>query len=184
MRSVVVVLPASMWAMIPMFRVFSSVYLRGIGSLSSSAVFGLGLRAKKRALRARMLLRGDGPRPVGYVSRVSIRKQNRGPSPGHLSRADHPRAATEYSRGSARLEPPDTRVAAVSRPWVPGVLLAVLVLAAGALIVAEFVTFAEVRVITAVPPGATRTGGAHHGYALAVIGVAMIPLAVGAVRGR
>ena len=72
----------------------------------------------------------------------------------------------------------------MSRPWVPGVLLAVLVLAAAALIVAEFLTFAEVRVITAVPPGGTRTGGAHHGYALAVIGVAMIPLAVGAVRGR
>jgi hypothetical protein len=30
MRSVVVVLPASMCAMIPMFRVFSSVYLRGM----------------------------------------------------------------------------------------------------------------------------------------------------------
>ena len=72
----------------------------------------------------------------------------------------------------------------MSRPWVPGVLLAVLVLAAGGLIVAEFLTFAEVRVITAVPPGGTRTGGAHHGYALAVIGVAMLPLAVGAVRGR
>src|SRR4051812_43620484 len=38
MRSVVVVLPASMWAMIPMFLVFSSVYLRGIG-------FSLGLRS-------------------------------------------------------------------------------------------------------------------------------------------
>jgi hypothetical protein len=30
MRSVVVVLPASMWSMIPMFRVFSSVNLRGM----------------------------------------------------------------------------------------------------------------------------------------------------------
>ena len=30
MRSVVVVLPASMWAMIPMLRVFSSETLRGI----------------------------------------------------------------------------------------------------------------------------------------------------------
>src|ERR1700739_3959000 len=33
MRSVVVVLPASMWAMIPMLRVFSRVNLRGIASL-------------------------------------------------------------------------------------------------------------------------------------------------------
>jgi hypothetical protein len=72
----------------------------------------------------------------------------------------------------------------VSRAWVPGVILAALGLAAGGLIVAEFLTFAEVRVITAVPPGGTRTGGAHHGYALAVIGVAMLPLAFGAVRGR
>src|SRR5947208_9211594 len=36
MRSVVVVLPASMWAMMPMFRVFSSEYCR---STSSSAFF-------------------------------------------------------------------------------------------------------------------------------------------------
>jgi hypothetical protein len=43
--------------------------------------------------------------------------------------------------------------------------------------------FAEVRVITAVPPGGTRTGGAHHGYALAVIGVALVPLAFGALPG-
>jgi hypothetical protein len=35
MRSVVVVLPASMWAMIPMFRVFSSVNLRGMEDLFS-----------------------------------------------------------------------------------------------------------------------------------------------------
>src|SRR4051794_5634298 len=38
MRSVVVVLPASMWAMIPMLRVFSSVYLRGMD-------FSLGLQS-------------------------------------------------------------------------------------------------------------------------------------------
>jgi hypothetical protein len=64
------------------------------------------------------------------------------------------------------------------------VLLIALLAAAAALIAAEFMTFAEVRVITAVPPGGTRTGGAHHGYALAVIGVAMVPLAFGALRGR
>src|SRR3954452_17016074 len=44
MRSVVVVLPASMWAMIPMFRVFSSVNLRGMEDsllcLRSSCVRG------------------------------------------------------------------------------------------------------------------------------------------------
>src|ERR1700729_3095600 len=41
MRSVVVVLPASMCAMIPMFRVFSSVNLRGMAQLEKIAV-GMG----------------------------------------------------------------------------------------------------------------------------------------------
>src|SRR3954471_9516056 len=55
MRSVVVVLPASMWAMIPMFRVFSRVNLRGMVSLSRRSCVRLragaqGMRAKKRAL--------------------------------------------------------------------------------------------------------------------------------------
>src|SRR3954471_7337074 len=42
MRSVVVVLPASMWAMIPMLRVFSRLYLRGMeeGSLCVLACGG------------------------------------------------------------------------------------------------------------------------------------------------
>jgi hypothetical protein len=66
---------------------------------------------------------------------------------------------------------------------VPRTLLLLALLAAAAgLIGAEFMVFAEVRVITAVPPGGTRTGGAHHGYALAVIGVALVPLAFGALR--
>lgn len=62
-------------------------------------------------------------------------------------------------------------------------LLIALLAAAASLIAAEFMVFAEVRVLTAVPPGGTRTGGAHHGYALAVIGVALVPLAFAALRG-
>jgi hypothetical protein len=62
-------------------------------------------------------------------------------------------------------------------------LLTALLAAAAGLIAAEFLVFAEVRVITAVPPGGTRTGGAHHGYALAVIGVALVPQAFAALRG-
>src|SRR3954454_18319107 len=54
MRSVVVVLPASMWAMIPMFLVFSSVYLRGMG-------FSLGLRSSA-GIPAR---RGCEDEPIG-----------------------------------------------------------------------------------------------------------------------
>jgi len=66
-----------MWAMIPMFRVFSSVNLRGMGSLSSSTAVFVALpdaRAKKRALRARYCCEEVGPEADGYVSRVSIRK--------------------------------------------------------------------------------------------------------------
>src|SRR5215211_6228613 len=70
MRSVVVVLPASMWAMIPMLRVFSRLYLRGMeeGSLCVlacggcrrfcvSAVSWTG--AKKRALSGPDPAHGD-----------------------------------------------------------------------------------------------------------------------------
>src|SRR6185312_1000958 len=57
MRSVVVVLPASMWAMIPMFLVFSSVYLRGIG-------FSLGLRSSA-GMPARRALENE---PFGGLS--------------------------------------------------------------------------------------------------------------------
>src|SRR5258708_21333139 len=44
MRSVVVVLPASMWAMMPIFRVFSSEYCRSTSSLCFLSVY---LHAKR-----------------------------------------------------------------------------------------------------------------------------------------
>jgi hypothetical protein len=59
-------------------------------------------------------------------------------------------------------------------------LVAILAGAAG-LIVAEFLTLREIKAITAVPRGGTVTGGAHHHYALAVIGVALLPMGFGAV---
>src|SRR3954465_1622822 len=178
MRSVVVVLPPSMWAMIPMFRVFSSVNLRGMGSLSSSTAVFVALpdtRAEKRALRARVLLRGGGARGrwlclEGLHSQDGTAARHLGVLRGRFAPERCPTIA-----GVRPLEPRATRVAAVSRRWVPSVLLAVLVLASGALIVAEFLTFAEVRVIAAVPPDGTRTAGVHHGYALAVIAMATIP---------
>src|SRR6267154_2740462 len=40
MRSVVVVFPASMWAMMPMFRIFSSGVVRGIAFLYSAKMRG------------------------------------------------------------------------------------------------------------------------------------------------
>src|ERR671918_38995 len=117
MRSVVVVLPASMWAMIPMLRVLSRVYLRCMG----------------RSLE-----------PCGNL---------------------RPTAASENSiRSVARFAP--------LVPLLAGALL---------LIVAEFLTVREIRAVTVVPPGGTETGGALHGYALGIIGLAMLPMSYGAV---
>jgi hypothetical protein len=70
---------------------------------------------------------------------------------------------------------------------VPGrltpLLLVPLVLGATMLIVAEFLPLYEIRVVTAVPRGGDHSTGAHHLYAMAVLGVAMLPMAYGAVRG-
>lgn len=59
-------------------------------------------------------------------------------------------------------------------------------LAAGALllIVAEFLTVREITAVTVVPPGGTETGGGLHGYALAIVGVALLAMSWGAVIGR
>jgi hypothetical protein len=62
-------------------------------------------------------------------------------------------------------------------------LLVPLVAGAVLLIVAEFLPLYEIRTITVVPEGGRKTVGAHHGYALLVVGLAMLPMAVGAVRG-
>jgi hypothetical protein len=62
-------------------------------------------------------------------------------------------------------------------------LLVPLVAGAVLLIVAEFLPLYEIRTITAVPEGGRTSAGAHHGYALLIIGLAMLPMTVGAVRG-
>jgi hypothetical protein len=66
---------------------------------------------------------------------------------------------------------------------LPAVLPMVAV-AAGAvlLVVAEFLTLREIRTVTVVPAGGTVTGGSHHLYALAIIGVALLPMAWGAAH--
>jgi hypothetical protein len=62
--------------------------------------------------------------------------------------------------------------------------LASLVLGALLLVVAEFLTLREIRTLTVVPAGGRTTAGSHHAYALALIGVALLPMAFGAaVRG-
>jgi hypothetical protein len=57
-------------------------------------------------------------------------------------------------------------------PLVAGALL---------LIVAELLTVREIRAVTVVPPGGTETGGGMHGYALGIVGLAMLPMSFGAV---
>jgi hypothetical protein len=58
-----------------------------------------------------------------------------------------------------------------------------MILAGAALIAAEFLTLREIVAVTVVPAGGRTTGGAHHGYALAVLGAASLPMTWGAVRG-
>jgi hypothetical protein len=59
--------------------------------------------------------------------------------------------------------------------------LAPLVAGAVLLIAGEFITAREIRALTVVPPGGTETGGALHGYALGVIGLAILVMSFGAV---
>jgi hypothetical protein len=60
----------------------------------------------------------------------------------------------------------------------------VLPLAGAALLVAaEFSTLYDVRVVTAVPEGGSFSAGAHHGYALGLIGVGIAVMSLGAVLG-
>jgi hypothetical protein len=62
------------------------------------------------------------------------------------------------------------------------VLFVPLVAGSLLLILAEFVAVREIRAVTAVPPGGTSTGGDLHGYALGIIGLAMLPMTWGAVH--
>jgi hypothetical protein len=73
--------------------------------------------------------------------------------------------------------------AAISAALVRFGPLVVLALAGIALVVAEFLTFREIVAVTVVPEGGRTTGGAHHGYALALIGLASLPMSYGAVVG-
>src|SRR5829696_10385882 len=66
---------------------------------------------------------------------------------------------------------------------VTTLLLGVMLVGALLLIVAEFLPLYEIRAVTAVPAGGHKSTGAHHGYALGIIGLAIIPMAWGAVRG-
>jgi hypothetical protein len=81
---------------------------------------------------------------------------------------------------SLTLPRPPAALKASLAHWAP---LAAALAGGLALIVAEWLVLREIRAVTAVPAGGVTRGGAHHGYALAVVGAAMLPMAWGAVRG-
>ena len=78
---------------------------------------------------------------------------------------------------------PETTVPGRLPSRLSTLLLVLLLLGAVLMIVAEFLPLYEIRVVTAVPKGGHHSVGAHHGYALLVIGLALIPMAWGAVKG-
>jgi hypothetical protein len=78
---------------------------------------------------------------------------------------------------------PETTVPGRVPGYVGTVLLGAMLLGALLLIVAEFLPLYEIRAVTAVPAGGRHSTGGHHGYALLVVGLALIPMAWGAVRG-
>src|SRR5918996_550641 len=100
MRSVVVVFPASMCAMIPMLRVFSSVTLRAM-----TCLYVVPIPSRKKALS------GPGAGPAARGDRVlGHRLGRRGErllpgDPGHESRAGRPLRA-ERLRAQRWLLPP------------------------------------------------------------------------------
>jgi hypothetical protein len=83
------------------------------------------------------------------------------------------------ARPLALPRPPEAVSAAVERFWP----LVVLALAGIALIVAEFLTLREIVAVTVVPEGGRTTGGAHHGYAIGLVGLVSLPMSYGAVLG-
>jgi hypothetical protein len=79
------------------------------------------------------------------------------------------------SRAAPRPRPAVSAAVGRALPLLP------IVAGAALLIAAEGLTLREVRALDVVPPGGRVTAGAHHGYALGLLGLAMLPLGFGAV---
>src|SRR6185312_10868502 len=180
MRSVVVVLPASMCAMIPMFRVFWRENLRGISeSAGGGGSEKSGCGQRKRASRARAHVRRVSC-AWRYVLEESI-----------LAR----RATQEYARMSGALpgaEGDDSKGPNAARGPSGAVLTVRLVLAvlgaAGAvlLLVASFATVIEITVGTTskvVDADTAQSGWDRHGPALILLGLLALWLLAVGLRG-
>jgi hypothetical protein len=83
------------------------------------------------------------------------------------------------ARQIALPRPPEA-VSAAAKRYAP---LVVLALAGIGLIVSEFLTYREIVAVTVVPEGGITKGGAHHGYAIGLIGLVSLPMSYGAVIG-
>jgi hypothetical protein len=74
----------------------------------------------------------------------------------------------------ARVRPPLVRFGPLVLLWLAG----------AGLILSEFLTYREIIAVTVVPEGGITKGGAHHGYALGLLGLVSLPMSFGAVVGR
>jgi hypothetical protein len=74
----------------------------------------------------------------------------------------------------AHMRPPVVRYGPLVLLWLAGL----------GLILSEFLTYREIVAVTVVPEGGITKGGEHHGYALALLGLASLPMSFGAVIGR
>src|SRR4051812_7455018 len=178
MRSVVVVLPASMCAMIPMFRVLSRENLRGI-SVSAGVGGSGGCGQRKRAPRARA---HDRVRSWAwrYVLEVSMLAQRAVRGSARMSGVQHG-ADGDDSKGFGSV-----------RPALPSVLTlrAVLALAglAGAamVLVAAFASVIEITVGTTtrvLDADTAQSGWDRHGPALVLLALLALFLLAAALRG-
>jgi hypothetical protein len=93
---------------------------------------------------------------------------------GAAARALAARAWSSLAVLAARLRPPVVRYGPLAALWLAG----------AGLILSEFLTYREIVAVTVVPDGGITKGGAHHGYALGLLGLASLPMAFGAVIGR
>jgi hypothetical protein len=120
----------------------------------------------------------DTPAPASEGGGSGERDPDGGDSAGARLRAAASvagaRAWTAAKAVGARVRPPLVRYGPLVALWLAG----------AGLILSEFLTYREIVAVTVVPEGGITKGGAHHGYALALLGLASLPMAFGAVIGR
>jgi hypothetical protein len=87
-----------------------------------------------------------------------------------------PEATTDYSTGSGA-----SRGSGTGSPRARAALCGLALLAALLLVISTFMTL--LTITTGEAELSSRTGGEHHSIALLLLGVAVVPMALGALRG-